>query len=90
MSTFLREELGVAMSGVKWDVADYKLWQSTRDDIILFTPKQPKLATGSDGRYQCAVSQFRQQVDDTYKITGGSAILRSRPRSSTTPVSSKS
>jgi len=26
MSDFLREELGVAMSGVKWDVAEYKLW----------------------------------------------------------------
>ncbi len=75
MSTFLREEIGVAMSGVKWNVAGYKLWQSTRDDIILFTPKQPRLAKGADERYQCAVSQFRQQVDDTYKITGGSAIF---------------
>lgn len=75
MSTFLREELGVAMSGVTWDVAGYKLWQSTRDDIILFTPKQPKLATGANGRYQCAVSQFRQQTGGTYKITGGSAIF---------------
>src|SRR5688500_10915879 len=75
MSDFLREELGVAMSGVKWDVAQYKLWQSTRDDIILFTPKQPRLATGENGRYQIAMSQFRQQVDDTYKITGGSAIF---------------
>lgn len=75
MSTFLREELGVAMSGVKWDVANYKLWQSTRDDIILFSPKQPVLATGANGRYQCAVSQFRQQQDGTFKITGGSAIF---------------
>ncbi|MEW6637384.1 MAG: hypothetical protein AB1425_11310 [Actinomycetota bacterium] len=75
MSSFLREELGVAMSGVKWDVAGYKLWQSTRDDIVLFTPKQPRLARGENGRFQCAVSQFRQQVEDTYKITGGSAIF---------------
>lgn len=75
MSTFLREEIGVAMSGVKWDVAAYKLWQSTSPDIILFTPKQPVLARGANGRFQCAVSQFRQQVDDTYKITGGSAIF---------------
>lgn len=75
MSTFLREEIGVAMSGVKWDVGRYKLWQSTRPDIILFTPKQPSLALGSNGRYQCAVSQFRSQVEDTYKIVGGSAVF---------------
>jgi len=75
MSTFLREELGVAMSGVKWDVASYKLWQSTRPEIILFTPKQPVLAKGSNGRYQCAVSQHRQQSEGTYKITGGSSIF---------------
>ena len=44
-------------------------------DIILFTPKQPNLATGDNGRYQMALSQFRQQTDGTYKITGGSAIF---------------
>lgn len=75
MTSFLREELGVAMSGVKWDVAGYKLWQSVQPDVILFTPKQPVLAKGDNGRYQCAVTQFRQQADDTYKITGGSAIF---------------
>ena len=74
-NTFLREEIGVAMSGVKWDVASYKLWQSTRPDIILFTPKQPVLAKGSNGRYQCAISQFRQQDGGTYRITGGSSIF---------------
>jgi hypothetical protein len=80
MGTFLKQELGVAMSGVKWDIGNYKLWQSTEPDIILFTAKQPTLATGQNGRYQMAVSQFRQQVedetgDDTYKITGGSAVF---------------
>ncbi|WP_162937856.1 hypothetical protein [Indioceanicola profundi] len=75
MSTFLREELGVAMSGVKWDVAGYKLWQSTRDDIILFSPAQPRLAKGENGRYQAALTQFRQQTEGTYKITGGSSIF---------------
>ena len=76
MSTFLQDELGVAMSGVMWDVNRYKLWQSTRPDIVLFSPKQPVLARSLDtGRYQVAVSQFRQQKDDTYKITGGSAIF---------------
>ena len=75
MSTFLREEIGVAMSGVKWDIGPFKLWQSTNDNIILFTPKQPQLALSSNGRYQCGISQFRQQVGGTYKITGGSAIF---------------
>ncbi len=75
MSTFLREEVGVAMSGVKWDHHQFKLWQSTRDNIILFTPKQPRLAMGANGRYQFGLSQFRQQVDGTYKITGGSSLF---------------
>ncbi|MEH7505805.1 peptidoglycan recognition family protein [Neobacillus drentensis] len=75
MGEFLKDELGVAMSGVKWDIGNFKLWQSTRDDIILFTPKQPVLAKGTNGRYQVGVSSYRQQTEGTYKITGGSAIF---------------
>lgn len=75
MGSFLQQELGVAMSGVKWDIGNYKLWQSTEPEIILFTAKQPALAKGQNGRYQMAVSQFRQQEDETYKITGGSAVF---------------
>ena len=75
MSSFLKEEIGVAMSGVKWDTGNFKLWQSTNPNIILFSPKQPVLAKGPDGRHQFGVSQFRQQTDDTYKITGGNAIF---------------
>ncbi|MGE7920612.1 N-acetylmuramoyl-L-alanine amidase [Viridibacillus sp. NPDC093762] len=71
----LKDELGVAMSGVKWDIGNFKLWQSTRDDIILFTPKQPVLAKGANGRYQIGVSSYRQQTEGTYKITGGTAIF---------------
>lgn len=75
MSNFLKQEYGVAMSGVKWEIGNFKLWQSTDPNIILFTPTQPVLAKNRDGRYQFGVTQFRQQVDDTYKITGGSAIF---------------
>ncbi|MFU1888097.1 N-acetylmuramoyl-L-alanine amidase [Bacillus wiedmannii] len=41
----------------------------------MFTPKQPILAKGANGRYQIGVSSFHQQTEDTYKITGGSAIF---------------
>jgi hypothetical protein len=76
MSRFLQEELGVAMSGVKWDIDGFKLWQSTDPNIILFTPRQPTLAINpANGRYQVAVSQFRQQTEGTYKVTHGSAIF---------------
>lgn len=76
MSSFLTETLGVAESGVMWDVAQFKLWQSTRPDIILFNTKQPSLAKGSNGRYQAAVSVYNQQLPDgSYKITGGAAIF---------------
>ncbi|MBD2210122.1 hypothetical protein H6G27_09560 [Nostoc linckia FACHB-104] len=79
MSSFLQEELGVASSGTKWDVAGYKLWQSSRDDIILFSPAQALLAKGADGRYQSTVSVYNQQVaagdGNTTKITGGSAVV---------------
>ena len=75
-NSFLQEELGVAMSGVKWDIGNYKLWQSTRPNIILFTPRQPTLAINPvTGRYQFAMAQYRQQTEDTYKITGGSAVF---------------
>jgi len=75
-SNFLQEELGVAMSGVKWDIGNFKLWQSTRPDIILFTPRQPSLAINpATGRYQFGMAQYRQQSEGTYKITGGSAVF---------------
>lgn len=52
MSTFLKSELGVAMSGAKWHSGQFTLWQSTQPDIILFTPTQPVLAKNKKGRYQ--------------------------------------
>src|SRR4029450_8989789 len=77
MAEFLKEEMGVAMSGVKWDLKDFKLWQSVNPNIVLFTPRQPKLAKSLDnGRYQAAFSAYRQQKEDgSYAITGGSAIF---------------
>jgi hypothetical protein len=76
MSGILREELGVALSGVKANVAGYKLWQSTSEDVFLFTRAQPALARGDNGRYQVAVTTHRQQVPDRgLAITGGSAIF---------------
>lgn len=77
MSTFLQEELGVAMSGTKWEVANYTLWQSTRPDIVLFAPKQPRLAKSStNGRYQMGMSVHRaQKADGSVGIKGGSAIF---------------
>ena len=76
-SSFLTEELGVAQSGVKWDLKDFKVWGSTRPDVLLFSPRQPVLAKNLDtGRYQAAVSQYREQKPDgSYAITGGSAIF---------------
>lgn len=75
MSDFLKKELGIAMSGVKWDVAGFKIWQSTDPNILLFQTAQPHLAKGANGRYQFAVSQYKQQVDDTFKVTGGSSLF---------------
>lgn len=75
MSTFLREEFGVAMSGVKWDIGNFKLYQSTDPNVILYVTKQPQIAKNDRGRYQIAVSEYRQQAESTYKITGGSAIF---------------
>jgi hypothetical protein len=75
MSNFLSPQTGVSMSGVFWDIGPFKLWQSTSPGVVLFTPKQPTLALGPDGRYQVAVSSYRQQQDGTYKITGGAAAF---------------
>lgn len=75
MANYLNPEHGVAVSAVKWDIGGFKLWQSAQPDVILFTPKQPGLAKGADGRYQAAVTQFRAQREGTYKIIGGSAVF---------------
>ncbi|MFT3770926.1 MAG: hypothetical protein QM820_36365 [Minicystis sp.] len=75
MSTFLQTEFGVAMSGVDWDIGNFKLYQSTDPSVILFITKQPHIAKNDKGRYQVAVSTYRQQVEGTYKITGGSAVF---------------
>lgn len=76
MSTFLQETLGVADSGVMWDVGNFKLWQSTRPNIILFITKQPELVKNERGVSQMAVSTYtQQQPDRSMKITGGSAAF---------------
>src|ERR1700674_4671772 len=81
MATFLSESLGVAESGVAWDVGNFKLFQSTRPDVALFITKQPELIRNppppaGDGRYSIAVSSYtQQQPDGSIKITGGSAIF---------------
>jgi hypothetical protein len=77
MAEFLQKELGVAMSGAKWTVGPWLLMQSTQENVVLFTTRQPRLARSPEnGRYQAAVSQFRQQKEDgSYAITGGSAIF---------------
>ncbi len=82
MSVFLKSGLGVASSGVKWtsDDGNYLLWQSTQDDVVLFSPKQAILTKGKDGRFQANVASYMEQVKlpeggDTFKITGGSGVV---------------
>lgn len=76
-SSFLTEELGVAQNAVKWDLKNWKIWGATRPDVLLFTPRQPVLAKDLEtGRYQAAVTQYREQKPDgTYGTTGGSALF---------------
>jgi len=76
MVSSLSSQYCVALSGQKWDVGNVTLWQSTDDDVILFSPKQATLARDlNKGRYQTAVSQFRVQKDGTYKTVGGAALF---------------
>ena len=75
-SSSLSSQYCVALSGQKWDVGNFTLWQSTDDDVILFSPKQATLARDlNKGRYQTAVSQFRVQKDGAYKTVGGAALF---------------
>lgn len=73
MSSLLQDELGVALSGVKWDIGNFRLWQSTQPDVILFVARQPALAISADGRYQFALTAFRQRQQGTDQIISGSA-----------------
>jgi hypothetical protein len=76
-SSFLSEELGVAQSGVYWNLKDFKVWGSTQPNVLLFSPRQPVLAKDlQTGRYQVALSQYREQKPDgSYAISSGSAIF---------------
>jgi hypothetical protein len=72
MSSFLQPELGVAPSGIKWDIGNFRLWQSTQSNVILFIIRQPVIAINSDnGRYQVAVNIWHQWQQQKDKITGG-------------------
>lgn len=74
MSTFLRETLGVADSGVFWDVGNFKLFQSTQNNVILFISKIPELVRDEKKRPQLAVTNYiEQQEDRSVKISGGAA-----------------
>lgn len=74
MSSFLTETLGVASSGVMWDVGNFKLYQSTLPDTVLYITRVPQLLKDDKGRYQVAVSSYtQQQPDGGIKITGGAA-----------------
>lgn len=72
----IRSKYCIALSGEKWSVGNVALWQSTDDDVILFTPNQPTLARNPENKkYQAAVSQFRVQKDGTYQTVGGAALM---------------
>lgn len=74
MSSFLTETLGVASSGVMWDVGNIKLYQSTLPDTVLYITRVPELLKDAKGRYQVAISSYsQQQPDGGIKITGGAA-----------------
>ena len=81
MADFLQETFGVATAGVKWDNGQYKFWQSTDPNVVLFCPSAATLAKDSNGRYQALVSVRNGQVGSTGgtggtdKITGGSAVV---------------
>jgi hypothetical protein len=72
----IRSNFSVALSGEKWSVGNVALWQSTDDNVILFTPNQPTLARNRDNnRYQAAVSQYRVQREGAYRTVGGAALM---------------
>ncbi|MDZ7962155.1 MAG: hypothetical protein RMY34_30505 [Aulosira sp. DedQUE10] len=72
MPSTLQSEIGVSPSGLKWDIDNFCLWESTQADVILYIPRQPKLAINLENkRYQAGVSIFHQWQADKDNITGG-------------------
>lgn len=67
----LQEQLSVAPAGQGWQIGEFKLWQSTQEDIILFIRQRPQLSIRSDGRYQAALTVLRQWQQGKDTITGG-------------------
>ncbi|MBD2166179.1 hypothetical protein H6G04_17430 [Calothrix membranacea FACHB-236] len=72
MSSTLQSEIGVSPSGLNWDIDNFRLWESTQADVILYIPLQPKLAINLENqRYQVGVSIFHQWQASQDNITGG-------------------
>lgn len=67
MPSLLQEEVGVAFAGATWLIGDFKLWESTQTDVILYSLQQPTLALNNQTQQHqvsvTAVHQWQQGID---------------------------
>jgi hypothetical protein len=70
-----REQPAVAPSGEFWDVGDVRLYRSTDENVLLFAPTRLALGRTGGGRYQAALTLFRQLQAGEWLTVAGSALL---------------
>lgn len=75
MASNLEEQFGVANSAAHWDVEGFRLWQSTEPGVILYVPREVRLAKDAEGRYNATLTQTQRWRVGAYDVTGGSAAL---------------
>jgi hypothetical protein len=70
-----REQPAVAPSGEVWEVGDVRLYRSTDENVLLFAPTRLALGRTGGGRYQAALTLFRQLQAGEWRTVAGSALL---------------
>jgi hypothetical protein len=78
-----KEQPAVAATGEYWEVGDVRLYRSTDERVLLFAPTRLALRATGGGRYQAALTQFRQlqagASPQSYQTVAGSALLALSP-----------
>lgn len=70
------EQRVVSSSGECWEVEDVRLYRSTDPNVLLFAPTRVALErNGRNGRWQAALTQFRQWSEGVWHYVSGSALM---------------
>ncbi|NEO17268.1 MULTISPECIES: hypothetical protein [unclassified Moorena] len=72
MTSSFDTEIGIALSTSSWNVGDFRLFESTQPDVILYMPNRSFLVVNSDNKqYQATLTVFRKWDQGIDSVKGG-------------------